>query len=337
MIVHQVNGGMRDAIGLLEQLSGTGKISAEDVKQVLGVTGSGPLKKLYKHLCDGNSAAALDLVQELFVEGQDFGVFVKEMMWFLRGEMVGKVQAGDSAGAYEDLKMIELAHKVIEQMSGAPIPQLPLEAAIMKICEGKTASAPTPAAAPVVENKPAEAAPVAEVPAPPVPAAPAVEKKEEVVIEKTEPPQEKEPKEEKSSEIAEAKKETAAPVEAEAPAEKKAAPATPPGDNKAFSIEDLQSKWKEIMAKVSSPALRMSLQQGKITSASADAISIGFSSNFHLDKVNQSAELVMVQEAVMETLGQSMKVTTVLVEAVEIPKPSDTADQLIEKAEELFG
>jgi len=50
MIADHAQGGMRDAIGLMEQISTGGKLTYDNVCSVLGVSGYASIEKLYGFL-----------------------------------------------------------------------------------------------------------------------------------------------------------------------------------------------------------------------------------------------------------------------------------------------
>ncbi len=344
MIVKHVNGGMRDAIGLLEQIGGTGKVGVEEVKQILGVTGDRSLEKMYGLLVAGDSAGALDLVEELFVEGQDFKVFVKELTWYLRGKMVDAVKNKDTATGYAALGLIEKIHQVSSQMDGSPIPQLPLEAAIMKICEGKSGSV---SAAPKVAVPKAEPAKVGAAPVPPKKVeAPAVAapKKESAPVSESKAAVESGPaagalpatpavantsSTEKSGVAAVDQDE---PQGDAAPANVAAAPA---GEPVAVNRAELEARWKDVLEKINNSSLRRSFSQGKISQVSGNKLEVAFGSKFILGQVSSPTEVAAVQDAFMAIFNQHIELKMVYTEAEK--KAMKTADQLAEKAEELFS
>lgn len=300
-IVRHVNGGMRDAIGLIEQLSG-GKIDLDAVQRILGVSGDQTLEELYNSLVEKNSASALKLVDQLFTQGQDFSVFMKNFLWFLRTKMIEAVNNGDNALAYSVLAMIEMIHKVSEQLGNAPIPQLPLEAVIVKMCGSAGAR-------PVLSR-----------------AAKGVSAKPEAIVAKPV---------EKVAPVAETAKVEAEPAEAQAEeeVEKPAAPVAP-GD---LTAEQLQAQWKEVIAKINTPSLRMSALQGKIVALNGNEVTLEFNSKFHYERVNHATDVNDIEHAFSEVTSAELKVATVFKEGPVEVKPADNAEQLIEKAEELFG
>ena len=105
-IAHQAQGGLRDAIGLLEQLSVSGKLHYENVVTILGISGFASLEKLYSLLLEKNVKAALDEIHKLYSEGHDLLQFNKSFLEYLRKKMLENVARNtDTIWA---LKTIEL-------------------------------------------------------------------------------------------------------------------------------------------------------------------------------------------------------------------------------------
>ncbi|MCX6734116.1 MAG: DNA polymerase III subunit gamma/tau [Candidatus Peregrinibacteria bacterium] len=88
MIARHVDGGLRDAIGLFEQLIVDGKLMAAHVRTILGVAGSSAVEKFYGLLMSKDSVETLRFIQELYGEGVDFGQFTKELLEKMRLEML---------------------------------------------------------------------------------------------------------------------------------------------------------------------------------------------------------------------------------------------------------
>jgi len=311
-IVKHVNGGMRDAIGLIEQLSGDGKIDLDSVQRILGVTGDKTLEELYECLCSEDGVKALQIVDNLFVQGQDFAVFVKNFLWFLRGKMIEAVKNNDTSLSHKVLSIIEMIHKVSEQLGSAPIPQLPLEAVIVKLCGSsvKNHTSSFPAAESKKENLTAP-------------------------VETTSKAETSRPTDESSESVDQNNDKSSGDNVQDSNQPEVAKNSVLPSS---LSAEQLQSKWKEVLAKISTPSLRMSAQQGKITELKGNELVLEFNSKFHFERVNHASDLTSIEKAFLDVTQATLKVSTVFKEpAITDDHSADRADELIEKAEELFS
>lgn len=145
-------GGLRDAIGLLEQLNVNGKLTHDHVRDILGISNQEALEQLFDFLWQGEVKTALDHINKLYQEGNDLNRFNKDFLWFLRQKMVAAINEKDHEVARQILSMIETFQKSYEQQKFAVIPQLPLEIAIVEACLGgalRERSRPLPKAEPI--------------------------------------------------------------------------------------------------------------------------------------------------------------------------------------------
>lgn len=83
-IAQIADGGMRDAITLLDKcLSYSDELTVSNVIEVLGVSTYDCMVNLFDYLCSGNSEATIQLVEEIYQEGKDLKLFVKEFLNFV--------------------------------------------------------------------------------------------------------------------------------------------------------------------------------------------------------------------------------------------------------------
>src|SRR5689334_3271206 len=92
------DGSMRDALSLLDQAiaSSEGKLSAESVRQLIGVASSGILEEIMQSVSRSASDEILRTTDRLLSEGQNPVHFAKQLVRFLRNAIVAKVAGGDS-------------------------------------------------------------------------------------------------------------------------------------------------------------------------------------------------------------------------------------------------
>lgn len=122
-IARQAEGGMRDALSLLDQVMAyaeEGQITLEDTLHVLGAAPLEQFLELDQRLTTGNVGAALLLLDELIRQGKDLRQLVRDYMAHMRDLLLYKV---DSAGGAIDLPPQALA-KVKEQAENLPQEQI---------------------------------------------------------------------------------------------------------------------------------------------------------------------------------------------------------------------
>jgi DNA polymerase III subunit gamma/tau len=93
------DGSMRDALSLLDQAiaSSDGKLTAESVRQLIGVASSGILEEIMQSVSRSASDEILRTTDRLLSEGQNPVHFAKQLVRFLRNAIVAKVAGGDSS------------------------------------------------------------------------------------------------------------------------------------------------------------------------------------------------------------------------------------------------
>jgi DNA polymerase-3 subunit gamma/tau len=131
-IAHSAEGGLRDAIGLFEQLILNGKLTFERTKEILGITGESALENLYKFIQTKDNQSALIEIQELYAQGIDLVQFTKDFLELLRNKMIKATQNNNIQEIKFLLKIINNFQTAYEKLKTASIPQLPLEIAVIE-------------------------------------------------------------------------------------------------------------------------------------------------------------------------------------------------------------
>ncbi len=131
IISHYVNGGLRDAIGLFEQLTTDKKLTHEHVKEILAVTDNNLLENLLNCLINNETNKALKTINNVYGQGSDLKQFTHEIIELLRKKMLENISSNkEEADKY--LRMIEIFQKAQQNLESS-IPQLSLEIAVIKI------------------------------------------------------------------------------------------------------------------------------------------------------------------------------------------------------------
>lgn len=185
-IARQAEGGMRDALSLLDQVMAyavNGQITLDDTLHVLG---SAPLEdflKLDQRLAGGDVGGGLVLLDELVRQGKDLRQFVRDYLGHMRDLLLLKVDAGGSAvdlpsmaltalkdqsGALSQQQIlggIRLFAQLENDLRFTSSPRLLVEVGLIRLAglySGQMAEVPTEAAPPA----PAPARSTAQAPAP---------------------------------------------------------------------------------------------------------------------------------------------------------------------------
>jgi DNA polymerase III subunit gamma/tau len=93
------DGSMRDALSILDQAiaSSTGRLTADQVRDLVGSAPSGVLEEVMQAVAQGSSETVLRLVDKLIGEGHSPTHFARQMVRFLRNVVVARVAGPDSS------------------------------------------------------------------------------------------------------------------------------------------------------------------------------------------------------------------------------------------------
>jgi DNA polymerase III subunit gamma/tau len=93
------DGSMRDALSILDQAiaSSTERLTAEQVRTLVGAAPSGVLEEVMQAVAKGSSQDVLRLVDKLMSEGHSPTHFARQMVRFLRNTVVAKVAGSNSS------------------------------------------------------------------------------------------------------------------------------------------------------------------------------------------------------------------------------------------------
>lgn len=133
-IAKNAEGGLRDAIGLMEQLMIDGKLTYERVKEMLGISGNENIDEFYKFLETSDAANALQFIQTLYKEGYDLAQFSRELLEVLREKLIAAVSENKTDAISRLMAMTDVFQNVLDKFKNAAIPQLPLEIAVIELC-----------------------------------------------------------------------------------------------------------------------------------------------------------------------------------------------------------
>lgn len=152
LIARAADGSVRDSLTILDQLSSfTAEISEEQVKNMLGITGTDVITGISRAIIQGDRAAILEGINSLAEHGVDFRSFTKELVQFFRDLLVAGVLKHPEdlldvsseemsaireilAASGEDVLTLMLAEIVRAEsdVRNASFPRLALEMALLK-------------------------------------------------------------------------------------------------------------------------------------------------------------------------------------------------------------
>ena len=151
-IARAVDGSFRDAHKILEQLAAEGeKITLERTKELLGQTEELGPEKLFGFLAKKDTKAALKEIDRIVQQGGDLNVYVLRILDSLRGGLLAKIglEEENKAEVFADFDitqirtLISLFSRAAGELKFSPIPQLPLELAVVEWGENENSKLKT--------------------------------------------------------------------------------------------------------------------------------------------------------------------------------------------------
>jgi len=267
-IARTSEGGLRDAIGLLEQLTIDGKLTFERVRDVLGISGRTAFEALFGHLAGKNIQSALLEIHNLYAEGSDLVQFTKDFLEFLREKLMEATESDNLDEIRELIRTINHFQNAYDKLKTATIPQLPLEIAIL---EASLAPFP-PHINPDAVQEPKKSS--------------ATEKSV-----KTEENLISEPRAHSTL------KKTISEQEVVSNEEK--VPLT---------ISHVKENWPRVIERIKTPFVKLSLKEGLPVLVENSQIVIEFKSNFHKEKINSAEIKQEIENVIREIFEEPAKI-----------------------------
>lgn len=133
LLAQHARGSFRDALSLLEQVINAGNLTLDSVSDTLGLSEESVVQQFVDHLVVQHVNEALQLVRGLHEQGLDLYQFCQSVLEHLRALLIGR----DSRLPVQKLlAWVDVFFVALDQLRDPVIPELPLEMAIMKCCEG---------------------------------------------------------------------------------------------------------------------------------------------------------------------------------------------------------
>ncbi len=269
-IAHAARGGMRDALALLDQLRSLEHIRPEDIAERIGESGFAQAEALLAALDAGDGATVLAITTELDQLAVPPENILRLMLDQLRARLPDVLQDPVAAGLL--VARLDAILSCLRELRTSPVPNIALEAGLLRAAGLGVAPSPTPAAPKPASQAPAPAIPK-ERPTPKV----TVPEPAPVAKEPTETPT------------------PAATIEATA-----------------LTLESLKAAWPTISTKAEPSSVRMSLKDGRLTGLDGNAVTLTFSSNFHRDKVAATEASRAVEALLQQTFHTPVRLQCVV-------------------------
>lgn len=321
LIARQGGGSLRDALGLLDQVSAFRRqngehepspaISVEDVRDLLGLSRSEMIVQMATALGRKDAAEALSVLRQATNDGADprqinrqLVQFLREVMHFIADPMstddadVARVASFFALGEVmsEAERFNELDFKVRHSL----IPQLPLEIGIVgSVLRGD--AAPTTQEAP---HRPASQS-----------SSPAAQPRTREQPSGTDQDAIRTPTRSLSDRVRAGQPEKPIPLHVQAPAAESVAGSTATGSGASpVTIEQIRGNWDQIRANLKARSRRIEALLMSVDPASVNGNLVVLTSAypFHRNKLNESDVQQVVEEAISQVVGTRVRVSTQL-------------------------
>lgn len=133
IIAQKAEGGMRDAISLLDQMAAENdnRITKEGVVRSLGISSEETLSLFYQALREKDTAKSFQILEEINQNGIDFRTFGHNFLSFLRGKMHQSLHS--TSELFEIIKLIQEIEIAITRLKTTPLVELPFEIAVVNL------------------------------------------------------------------------------------------------------------------------------------------------------------------------------------------------------------
>lgn len=138
LIADSADGSYRDAVKLLEQVSfHKGKITIRVVRDLLVISEEQVLNAFIAALAKKDQKGALGIVEELVKNGHDIKTFLVDLLHRLESILVRSVMGKpvEILSEHNVRELIPRFTRAYSELRISPIPQLPLELAVVEFCE----------------------------------------------------------------------------------------------------------------------------------------------------------------------------------------------------------
>jgi DNA polymerase III subunit gamma/tau len=302
LIARKAEGGLRDAISLLEQISAEteSNITTDAVRDSLGISATETLEQFWSAIEEKDAEAGLEILKGISSAGKDFRTFGHDFLGFLRDKLHQNLTDGEYITKL--LPAINQIESALAQLKTSPIVELPLEIAVVNLCQGIAAAKP-------IEKKVVTAPPVST----PVAPAPVAKVAEPVVTKEVE-------KKSDGFLFEELPKVEHKPEKIEEPVAREPIK---------ISVDTILSKMSEIADQAKIPAFaKMSFLNTKPAMKNGKVV-FETTSSFHREKLDSEVIRNSVQNTMIEMFGESLLIDFSITDVVEEKETVATADDFL--------
>jgi DNA polymerase-3 subunit gamma/tau len=309
-IASSAQGGMRDAISLLDQLRSLPHISKIDVEARTGSLGHEHVAAMLHALDTHDRQQIVESIRNAEENGMSMETAARQLLSALRERLHTHIRSNTSIE--ETSNHIEAILRAVRNIRISPVPALDLEAALLSQLQD-TASQKAHVAAPGITQSPA----------PVVPSHTASGATATTIEKSHTPPPTQSPT-------------LATQPQANNTHSVKKNPNPDSSPSTGVSLESIRAIWPSIVDKATPAAVKMSLKNGHVTALHGNTLVITFTSGFHRDRVAQTDASTMIEHLLQTACNERMRVDCVVDQEALPPLTSTPMVDLAEAAADVF-
>lgn len=138
-IAHFANGGLRDAIGMLDKLRSfsNDKINIDSFKQINGMISQDDIVNFYVKVFDGDINGILNIIDKIDSQGYDFKNFVEREMIYTRDRIIEYYTNNGQllSNIYNTIEFVDSLNDVLNRLKDAINPLVVIQVFILKFIE----------------------------------------------------------------------------------------------------------------------------------------------------------------------------------------------------------
>lgn len=299
-IARHAEGGMRDAIALLDQLCSLEKITVVDVQERIGSTGNEYIEDIFAAIDAKDPEKLVKTIRILEENGIPTDVFLRQLLSVIREKIHETIIDGKPSSYL--VNILDTLLQAIRDVRSSPLPGLALEAALLSICCAEEATGKhVELASKESESKESKK-----------------ETTKEKSVEKSE--KDKDDAQEESSFAFASQKATADKKELkddkkaakDIKDEKESKESTKELEGAIveaveLSLKNVQEQWPNVISQTEPASVRMSLKDGHVQGIDGNTIVVTFGSAFHRDKVTEVEASRKVEQIMEKIFKQSLR------------------------------
>ena len=119
------NGGLRDAIGVLDKLNSftNGNIKSEDFKAINNLVSNEDIKKLYTSIVDNNKKEVLSVLEKVNLNGYDFKNLIERLMVYIRDNLTNNINDNKDINNI-DIKLVSCLNDLLIELKQSLTPYI---------------------------------------------------------------------------------------------------------------------------------------------------------------------------------------------------------------------